>query len=254
MPQLEITNLHKNFGGLVAIDSVDLEIKTGETVGIIGPNGAGKTTFFNCISGIIDPDDGDIVLKGEEITHRKSYEIAKKGMVRSFQEARALEEMSVEDNVKLGAQDHPGERIGAVLFDGGTVREHETSVEDRAEEIMEFLDIIHLHDEYASSLSGGQRKLLDLARMLMADPDLFLLDEPFAGVNPALTVNIISHLEELKERGKTLVIVEHEIESLLQIVDRLVVLHNGRILTDGSPSQVIENEDVIEAYLGEEEI
>ena len=254
MSQLEITNLRKSFGGLVAIDEVDLEIKQGETVGIIGPNGAGKTTFFNCISGIIEPDDGDIVLKRENITDRKSYDIAKKGMVRSFQEARALEGMSVEDNVKLGGQNHPGERIGPVLFDGDEVREHETSVEERAEEIMEFLDIIHLRDEYSSSLSGGQRKLLDLARMLMADPEIFLLDEPFAGVNPALTRDILSHLKDLKGRDKTVLIVEHEIASLLQIVDRLVVLHNGRVLTDGSPSQVLENQEVIEAYLGELEI
>lgn len=246
---LEITDLRKSFGGLSVVDGLDLEIESSEAVGIIGPNGAGKTTLFNCITSVVEPDSGSIVLGDVEIANAPIHEIAQSGLVRSFQEARVFEEMTVKENIQLAAKDHPGEHLLYAFTEQGNSRTREREVSERAAELMALLGIEDHRDEYAGTLSGGQRKLLDLARLLMADPDVILLDEPFAGVNPALTNEIIGHINEINAEDKTLVVIEHEIENLVEIVDRLVVMHQGSVLTDGEPEEVLADEDVIEAYL-----
>jgi branched-chain amino acid transport system ATP-binding protein len=249
MPSLEISELKKSFGGLTVIDDLDLSIDAGEAVGIIGPNGAGKTTLFNCISSVVEPDSGSIHLGDVEITHSPIHEIAQTGLVRSFQEARVFEQMTIEENIRLAAKDHPGEHLVQIFTDQASSDAREEEVAERASELMELLGIESHSDAYASTLSGGQRKLLDLARLLMADPEVILLDEPFAGVNPALTNEIIGHVNDINAEKKTLVVIEHEIENLVEIVDRLVVMHNGTVLTDGPPDEVLADEEVIEAYL-----
>jgi branched-chain amino acid transport system ATP-binding protein len=249
MTQLEITDLEKSFGGLRVLDSVDLKVDHGEAVGIIGPNGAGKTTLFNCITNIVHPDAGQIRLGNREITHAQIHEIAQHGLVRSFQDARVFEAMTVEENIKLAAKDHPGEHLTPIFTEQHETAAREREVADRAESLMTLLGIESHRDEYASTLSGGQRKLLDLARLLMADPQIILLDEPFAGVNPTLTNEIIEHVNSIKDEDKTLVIIEHEVENLIQIVDRLVVMHQGSVLAEGDPEHVLSDERVIKAYL-----
>jgi len=249
MPNLEITGLKKSFGGLTVIDELDLSIKAGEAVGIIGPNGAGKTTLFNCITSVVEPNSGSIQLGDVEITHSPIHEIAQIGLVRSFQDARVFEEMTVEENIRLAAKDHPGEHLVQIFTDQASSDAREEEVAERTSDLMELLGIESHSDAYASTLSGGQRKLLDLARLLMADPEVILLDEPFAGVNPALTNEIIGHVNDINAEEKTLVVIEHEIENLVEIVDRLVVMHNGSVLTDGPPDEVLADEKVIEAYL-----
>lgn len=246
---LEISGLEKSFGGLTVIESLDLTIPSGEAVGIIGPNGAGKTTLFNCITSVVEPDSGSILLGDVEITHAPIHEIGQAGLVRSFQEARVFEEMTIEENIRLAAKDHPGEHLVQTFTDQSSSDSREREVAERADELMELMGIESHRDEYASTLSGGQRKLLDLSRLLMADPDVILLDEPFAGVNPALTNEIIGHINDINAEEKTLVVIEHEIDNLIEIVDRLVVMHNGSVLTDGQPDEVLSNEEVIEAYL-----
>jgi branched-chain amino acid transport system ATP-binding protein len=251
MTLLEARNLTKEFGGLRALDTLDVEIEEGSLVGIIGPNGAGKTTLFNCITGVLEPDDGTIVFGDENVTGYRPYELARRGMVRTFQLTRELKSMTVTENVRLAAPDHPGERTVHAIRHSDAMQRREQEIAERAAELIEQFELDHLADEYSSNLSGGQRKLLELARALMLDPELLMLDEPFAGVNPTLTNRIVDHIRRLNDEGMTVVLIEHELETLTRLVDQLVVLAQGRLLTTGKPKEVLQNERVIEAYLGE---
>jgi branched-chain amino acid transport system ATP-binding protein len=248
---LEVEHVVKEFGGLRAIDDLSVTVERGELVGVMGPNGAGKSTFFNCVSGVITPDEGRVVFRGEDVTGDSPAALAREGLVRTFQRTRELETMTVRDNVRLAAPDQPGERTVPALLRTGPMREREATVRERAAALLEAFEIDHLADEYSSSLSGGQRKLLELARVLMLDPDLLLLDEPFAGVNPTLTRDIADRIRALNGEGMTVVIIEHELETLTELVDRLVVLQQGRLLVEGDPETVLSDERVIRAYLGE---
>jgi neutral amino acid transport system ATP-binding protein len=250
MSLLAADGLVKEFGGLRAIDGLSLSIDAGELVGVIGPNGAGKSTLFNCISGVITPDEGSITYDGTEVTGDPPDTLARRGLVRTFQSTRELETMTVRDNVRLAAPDHPGERTLSALFRTDPMRTTERSVRTRADELLETFELDRLADEYSASLSGGQRKLLELARTLMLDPDVLMLDEPFAGVNPTLTDELAAHVRELNRDGMTVVIIEHELETLTELVDRLVVLQQGSVLVDGEPEAVLSDDRVIEAYLG----
>jgi branched-chain amino acid transport system ATP-binding protein len=252
MSLLSAEGLVKEFGGLRAIDGLSVSIDEGELVGVMGPNGAGKSTFFNCVSGVIPPDDGTVTLDGTDVTGDAPESLAHRGLVRTFQNTRELETMTVRDNVRLAAPDQPGERTLSALLRSGSMREREESVRERADELIETFELDHLADEYSSNLSGGQRKLLELARTLMLDPDVLMLDEPFAGVNPTLTREIAGRIRDLNDDGMTVVIIEHELETLTELVDRLVVLQQGRLLVEGDPEAVLEDERVIEAYLGGE--
>jgi branched-chain amino acid transport system ATP-binding protein len=250
MSLLSTDNIVKEFGGLRAIDGVSVSVDSGELVGVIGPNGAGKSTLFNCISGVITPDEGTVTYDGTAVTGDPPETLARRGLVRTFQSTRELETMTVRDNVRLAAPDQPGERTVSALLRTDSMQTTEESVRTRADELLETFELDHLADEYSGNLSGGQRKLLELARTLMLDPHTLMLDEPFAGVNPTLTDEIAERIRELNDNGMTVVIIEHELETLTELVDRLVVLQQGQVLVDGEPEAVLSDDRVIEAYLG----
>ncbi|GAA0238427.1 ABC transporter ATP-binding protein [Haladaptatus pallidirubidus] len=251
MTLLGVEGLSKEFGGLRALNELSISVERKELVGVMGPNGAGKSTFFNCISGVVSPDDGRVIFDDKDITGNSPETLAQAGLVRTFQHTRELETMTVRDNVRLAAPGQPGERTIPALLHTESMQEQEQKVRRRADELIEAFELDHLADEYSSNLSGGQRKLLEMARVLMLDPELLLLDEPFAGVNPTLTQEIADHIRDLNDEGMTIVIIEHELETLTELVDRLIVLEQGRLLVEGVPEEVLSDERVIEAYLGE---
>jgi branched-chain amino acid transport system ATP-binding protein len=248
----ETRGLRKSFGGLVALDEPDVAVESGELVGVIGPNGAGKTTFFNCVTGVLEPDAGSVYFDGEEVTGDPIHEIAQRGLVRTYQHTRELTTMTVEENLKLAAPDHPGERLGQAARGTEDVAAREAAVERRAAELLDQFELTHVADHYAGELSGGQRKLLEIARALMLDPELLLLDEPLAGVNPTLGEEIVDYVQALNDEGTTFLVIEHEIQTLADLVDRLVVLNEGSVLADGDPDAVLRDDDVVAAYLGGE--
>ncbi|MFB6155649.1 MAG: ABC transporter ATP-binding protein [Haloferacaceae archaeon] len=250
MTIFETRDLRKSFGGIDALDGATLSLNEGELAGLIGPNGAGKTTFFNCATGFIEPDGGTVTLEGEDVTANPPHDLAKRGLVRTFQLTQELETMTVRENVMLSALDHPGEEMGAAMLRPDSVGEREAEIEERADELLERFELDEMASEYAGSLSGGQGKLLELARTMMLEPDVLLLDEPFSGVNPTLVGELVPFIEEINASGTTVLIIEHEIGTLADLVDRLVVLHEGSVLVDGDPEDTLENEDVRRAYFG----
>jgi ABC-type branched-subunit amino acid transport system ATPase component len=250
-PILETDDITKSFGGLVAVDNVSVSVKQGEITGLIGPNGAGKSTLFNLMSGFLNPDGGSVTLRGEDVTELRPDERAQRGLIRTFQITRELSGMTVMNNMLLAAQDNPGERILPLLTQVGTVRETENEQRERAEELLKYLELWDLRDEYAGNLSGGQRKLLELGRSLMSDPDVLLLDEPMAGVNPDLTDHLLDRIMELRdEENRTFLIVEHDIDTIMSISDTVIGMHNGEVLVQGEPAVVQQDERLLEAYLG----
>ncbi|AUV82038.1 ABC transporter ATP-binding protein [Salinigranum rubrum] len=250
MTLLDVADLRRSFGSIRALDGASFTVERGELVGVIGPNGAGKTTLFNCVSGVLESDAGTVRFDGEDVTDVAPYELPRRGMVRTFQQTREFSTMSVGANMLLPTPDHPGERAYHAVFRTDAAADRERAARDQAEELLAVFDLDTMVDEYAGSLSGGQRKLLELARALMLDPDLLLLDEPFAGVNPTLTRDIAAHIEALNDDGLTLLIIEHELETLTDLVDRLIVMTNGSVLTTGTPEEILEDQRVIDAYLG----
>lgn len=249
-PILSVRNVEKRFGGLVAVDGASFDVETGSITGLIGPNGAGKTTLFNVLTGFYAPDGGRVLFRGEEIQGSSPTRIARAGIGRTFQTPRIFEGMTVEENLAFAAKNQTGETALGVLTRPGRVRTEEAAIDERVAETLEFLQLDHLADEYARGLSGGQRKLLELGRVLMTDADLILLDEPVAGVNPALTDDLLDRLHELNDEGRTLLLIEHDMAVVMNHCDHVVVLHDGRELAEGPPSVVQEDERVIEAYLG----
>ena len=249
---LQVEGLRKSFGGITAVDDASFEVERGSLTGLIGPNGAGKSTTFNLITGMIEPDAGTVTFDGEDITGMEPHAIANRGLVRTFQIARELQEMTVLENMMLAPKGQRGESLWRSVAPGfrGDVVEQEHDLLDRVWEVLEFFDIDHIAEEYAGNLSGGQRKLLELARALLTDPDVLLLDEPFAGVNPSLEKRLLEHIHELREQGYTFLLVEHDMDLIMENCERVIVLHQGRILTDGTPAEIQANEEVIEAYLG----
>jgi len=251
---LEVEGIRKTFGGIVAVDHVSFDVESGTLTGLIGPNGAGKSTTFNLITGMLQPDEGTVRFNGEDITGLEPHEISTRGLARTFQIARELEEMTVLENMMLAPKGQRGESLwrSVLPVTREAVREQETEQLERVWEVLDFFEIDHLADEYAGNLSGGQRKLLEMARALLTDPDMLLLDEPFAGVNPSLEKRLLEHIHELREEGYTFLIVEHDMDLIMNNCERVIVMHQGRVLKDGTPSEIKESEDVIEAYLGGE--
>ena len=247
---LRIEGAIKRFGGLLAVDGCSLSVQEGTIVGLIGPNGAGKSTLFDLISGFVRPDAGSIIFSGKEISGLPAYKIARLGLVRTFQIPRALMRMTVLENMMLGSQNQTGEMIFRPILSWGRVQAEERSIEKKAEEILKFFDLLRMKEEYAGSMSGGQKKMLEMARALMADPRLLLLDEPFAGVNPSLSERLIEKIKMLREKGLTIMIIEHAIPYVLALSDELYVLNKGAILANGRPDKVISDPKVFEAYLG----
>lgn len=235
MALLEVAGLRKSFGGIVAVDDLSFEIEQGEIAGLIGPNGSGKTTTFNLITGFLSSDGGEVTFDGRDITDEKPYDVATMGMGRTFQITRPFGRLSVFENMLV-----PNTSMGT----------YTQEVEDRIWEILAELDIDHVADHDAEELSGGQQKLLEIARVLMLDPDLILLDEPAAGVNPALLDDILDRIAALNDRGRTFLVVEHDMAVIEELCERVVVMDNGRKIASGSFDEIRTDERVREAYLG----
>ena len=251
---LRVEGLRKTFGGIIAVDDATFEVEEGSLTGLIGPNGAGKSTTFNCITGVHEPTAGSIYFQGEDITGLSPDTVANRGLIRTFQIARELEEMTVLENMMLAPKGQRGESLwrSVLPFARRSIIEQEEEVLDECWEMLEFFEIDHLAHEYAGNLSGGQRKLLELARALLTDPSMLLLDEPFAGVNPSLEKRLLEHIHELREEGYTFLIVEHDMDLIMQNCEHIIVMHQGKVLTEGSPADIKSDEQVIEAYLGGE--
>ncbi len=248
-PILVVDNMRKRFGGIVAVDVDHLEIERGVITALIGPNGAGKTTFFNVLTGFDRPDEGHTVFDGESIDKVRPEALAKKGMVRTFQLTKALTKLAVIENMKLGAKHQRGENFARALV-SPVWKGQETEIEERGDTLLTRFKLDHMRGEYAGSLSGGQRKLLEMSRSLMAEPNLVMLDEPMAGVNPALKQSLLDHVRQLKDQGITVVFVEHDMDVVQGISDWVVVMAEGAIIAEGPPESISENKQVIDAYLG----
>ncbi|MFC7215602.1 ABC transporter ATP-binding protein [Saliphagus sp. GCM10025334] len=253
---LRIENLRKTFGGIVAVDDATFEVEAGSLTGLIGPNGAGKSTTFNCIAGAHTPDSGTVTFQGEDITGLRPEQIANRGLVRTFQIARELEEMTVLENLMLAPKGQVGESLwrSVTPFARGEVIEQEIEIRDRVWEMLDFFEIDHIAHTQAGTLSGGQRKLLEMARALMTDPEMLLLDEPLAGVNPTLEEKLLDRIHELRGQGYTFLLVEHDMDVIMENCEHVIVMHQGSVLAEGEPETIQENERVIQAYLGEMDV
>jgi neutral amino acid transport system ATP-binding protein len=247
----EADGVVKRFGGIRALDGASLTVGEGSITALIGPNGAGKTTFFNVVTGFYRPDGGRAAFGGREVLGHSPYVIARLGMVRTFQITKALAGMPVIDNMMLGAPDQPGERLVNVVFRPAAWRRREAEVREQAMELLEIFNLAPLADAYAGTLSGGQRKLLELARALMTRPRFLLLDEPMAGINPTLGRRLLDHMQRLRqEDGVTFLFIEHDMEVVMDHSDRVIVMAQGRVIADGEPHEVRKDQAVIDAYLG----
>jgi neutral amino acid transport system ATP-binding protein len=249
---LEVRGVYKRFGGIHAVNNATFDVRRQSITALIGPNGAGKTTLFNVVTGFYGGDGGSVCFDGEEIFGLQPWRIARLGMVRTFQITKALAAMPVIDNMMLAAPDQPGELFRNLVFRPMAVRSREKEVREQAMELLEIFNLTKLADDYAGTLSGGQRKLLELARALMTQPKLLLLDEPMAGINPTLGKRLLEHMRRLRtEQGVTFLFVEHDMEVVMNHSDRVIVMAEGTVISEGTPDEVRKDKKVIDAYLGE---
>ena len=249
---LEVTNLKKSFGGLKAVDVQSLNLNRNELTSIIGPNGAGKTTFFDLISGFQDSDEGKVFLNKKNITKSQPYSIARLGMIRTFQLTKVFDRMTVLENMMFSASSVNNDSFMKSLIRLPSQKTTEKNIKEKSFEILKDLNIDHMANSYARELSGGQKKLLELGRSIVNDPSILLLDEPLAGVNPKLAEEILQIILNLSEKGISILMVEHNIEAVMKISQRVVVLAEGMVIADDIPENVRTDEKVIEAYLGSE--
>lgn len=248
---LRVDDLQKRFGGLVATDHASFAVERGTITGLIGPNGAGKSTIFNLVSGFYEPDGGTVTVNGADVTGKAPYEVADEGLVRTFQTPRKLEGMTVREAMLVGPREQPGESFLQLFTNPGAVRDAETANIEDAHRMLETFEIDHLATQPATDISGGQMKLVELARAMLAEPDLLLLDEPVAGVNPTLAVKLREHIARLNEEEDiTLCIIEHDMEFIMNLADPIIVLDQGSVLVEGTPDAVRADDRVIDAYLG----
>ena len=239
----------RTFGGLTAVNVAHLEIQRGSITALIGPNGAGKTTFFNLLTGFDSPNSGSWNFNGKMLNGIPSHKVARLGMVRTFQLTKALYRLTVLENMALGARGQKGESVITSLFPW-VWKAQEREIQKKALSILSNFKLIDKKDDFAAALSGGQRKLLEMARALMVEPEMVMLDEPMAGVNPALKQSLLEHIKELRTEGKTVLFVEHDMDMVHEISDWVIVMSQGEVIAEGRPSSVMKNEHVIEAYLG----
>jgi len=248
---LEVRGLYKSFGGLMAVCDCSFEVQKGSITGLIGPNGAGKTTLFNVVAGRYRPDRGRIFFKGEAIDGLSPHQIFHKKLYRTFQITREFSQMTVLENLMLMPENQAGENIWNTWFRTGFVREQERTLKKKALEVLRFVELDGLKDGYAGSLSGGQKKLLELGRSLMADPEMVLLDEPGAGVNPTLMKKLVANIRRLRdEQGISFLLIEHNMDLIMELCNPIIVMSQGRKLAEGRPEEIRKDEKVLEAYLG----
>lgn len=248
---LDVRGVSRRFGGIRAVEGASFTVAREALTSLIGPNGAGKSTLFNVITGFVRAQAGSVLFEGRTIERLPPHRIAQGGLVRTFQTARALTRMSVVDNVALGGPRQPGERLGRVILQPGAVRRRERECRAKARELLALVRLERHADQLAGTLSGGQRKLLELARALMTEPRLVLLDEPMAGVNPVVRVELLEHLVHLRDTlGVTFLLVEHDLDLVMRASDTVVVMNAGRVIAAGPPEAVRQDPAVIDAYLG----
>jgi neutral amino acid transport system ATP-binding protein len=247
---LEVHGAYKHYGGVAAVADASLDVEAGSITALIGPNGAGKTTLFNIVSGFVRPERGTVVFDGRRVDRRAAHRVARAGLVRTFQTAKALTRMTVLENMMLAAPDQRGEHLWG-LVNPLRVRRKEREIAERARELLAVVRLESHADAYAGTLSGGQRKLLEFARVLMTKPRMVLLDEPMAGVNPTLGLELLDRVQDLRrEQGMTFLLIEHDLEVVMAVSELVHVMSNGTVIASGTPSEVRRNQDVIDAYLG----
>jgi neutral amino acid transport system ATP-binding protein len=248
-PILVVDNVTRRFGGLTAVDVEHVEIQRGAITALIGPNGAGKTTFFNLLTGFDKPDQGTWSFNGRSLAGVPAYKVSRNGMVRTFQLTKALSRLTVIENMRLGATDQRGESLLKALL-APMWRTQEGEITERADDLLRRFKLDAKREDFAGSLSGGQRKLLEMARALMSEPQMVMLDEPMAGVNPALTQSLLGHVKDLREQGMTVLFVEHDMDMVRDISDWVIVMAQGKVVAEGPPDEVMADPAVIDAYLG----
>lgn len=250
MALLEIEGLRRRFSGVVALDGATFSIEAGSITGLIGPNGAGKTTLFNCISGFFRPDGGRVTFAGKDITGLSADAISRAGMVRTFQIARDLPSLTVFESLMLYGEDQPGERLVEAILRPKSVARREAELRQLAGQVLERLELTHVANQLAGDLSGGQKKLIELGRTLMRRPRMILLDEPAAGVNPGLAKRLAGHILACRDEGVTFLVVEHNMGLIAELCDKVVVMAEGRRLTEGTFTEVSADHNVQSAYMG----
>ncbi len=248
-PILVADGVTRRFGGLTAVEVEHLEVQRGVITALIGPNGAGKTTFFNLLTGFDRPNDGSWSFEGKDLGGMAAHKVARRGMVRTFQLTKALSRLTVLDNMRLGATGQKGENFFRALVPGIWTGQ-QAEIDERARDLLRRFKLDAKENDFAGSLSGGQRKLLEMARALMVEPTMVMLDEPMAGVNPALTQSLLGHVKDLRSQGMTVLFVEHDMDMVRDISDWVVVMAQGKIVAEGPPDTVMSDQAVIDAYLG----
>jgi neutral amino acid transport system ATP-binding protein len=248
-PIVKGTNITRTFGGLKAVDVEKIEIQRGVITALIGPNGAGKTTLFNLLTGFDEPVEGEWSFNERPLAKVPAYKVARFGMVRTFQLTKVLSKLTVIENMRLGATGQRGERFFSAPFKSLWSSQEDGNTK-RADDLLERFKLDEKREDFAGSLSGGQRKLLEMARALMVDPELIMLDEPMAGVNPALKQSLLGHVKSLRDEGRTVLFVEHDMDMVRDISDWVIVMAQGQIVAEGTPQSVMADQAVIDAYLG----
>lgn len=250
MTQLSVQNIRAGFGGVLALDDVSIVVNKGERLGLIGTNGAGKSTLFSVITGYVPAQAGTVQFNGHDISKLSVQRRVGMGLARTFQVPREFGQLSVVENLMTAAPGQRGESLGALFLSAASVRRQEAEIRERAEELLSFLNLTKVAHELAGKLSGGQKKLLELGRLLMMDPGFIMLDEPFAGVNPVLVEELSRRIVDLNERGITVLIIEHNLQALSELVPRMYIMDRGKVLCEGPPDHVLADERVRIAYMG----